>query len=292
MAMTAQMLRFDEPPVRTRRAAVVEIEPTGSGVQAPVIERERTEAIEADALWGRLAEGDQSARDRLVHLYYPLVEHVARKMAASLSRRVELDDLRGFGAEGLLDAIDRFDPTRGAQFPTFAAYRIKGAIYDGIRGSDTVPRSIRRREREIHTSQASLAHELGRMPTEDEEAQHLGLTVGSLRSSKALISHTQVGSLDGHPSMQDGNGLWDLSDQGDEPLTSYLSKEAVGAIWAGMRRLNERERTVLALSFFEGMALAEIGQILGVTESRACQIRASALARLRSYFASQGLGPD
>ncbi|HMD45468.1 MAG TPA: FliA/WhiG family RNA polymerase sigma factor [Acidimicrobiales bacterium] len=290
MAMTAQLLRFDEHPTPRQAAAVVELERPQAEVVTPTAEREQT--VEAENLWAELAAGERAARDRLVTLYYPLVEHVVRKMAATLSRRAELDDLRGFGAEGLIDAIDRFDPARGAQFSTFAAYRIKGAIYDGIRSSDTVPRSIRRREREIQTGQTTLAAELGRMPTEEEEADHLGTTVGSLRSSKALISHTQVGSLDGHPSMQDGNGIGDPAEAGNEPLAAYLSKEAVGAIWSGMRKLNERERTVLALSFFEGMALAEIGQILGVTESRACQIRASALARLRSYFTAQGLGPD
>ncbi len=245
------------------------------------------------ALWDELRRGDsRSARDRLAQLYYPLVRHVARKVAASLSNQAELDDLEGYGAEGLIGAIDRFDPGRGVQFPTFAAHRIRGAIYDGIRNTDWVPRSVRRKAREIQDAQADLCASYGRQPTEEEVAKALDLEVRTLRSSKAQVATAYVSSLEGHTAHAEDGRSPELHDPAVEPLAAYLSREAAHTVRAAMGRLTERERTVAALSFGEGMTLAEIGRTLGVTESRACQIRSSALSRLRVYMRSQGMGPD
>ncbi len=123
----------------------------------PVPDVARREVEEIAALWrAHKHDGDRTARERLVHLYYPLVKHVARGMASSLSRQADVDDLEGYGAEGLIDAVDRFDPDRGVQFPTFAAHRIRGAVYDGIRASDWVPRSVRRKARELPAADAEL----------------------------------------------------------------------------------------------------------------------------------------
>lgn len=236
-------------------------------------------------------DGSQTARGRLVHLYYPLVKHVARNVSSTLSRQAELDDLEGYGAEGLIDAIDRFDPGRGVRFETFAAHRIRGAIYDGIRNADWVPRSVRRKAREIQEVQHELSATFGRQPTEEEEASALDVKVSALRHSKAQVATAYVSSLD-RPTQIDGGPGADLRDATHEPLTAYLSWEARHTVRAAMHRLTERERTVAVLSFGQGMTLAEIGKTLGVTESRACQIRSSALSHLRIYMRSQGMGPD
>jgi RNA polymerase sigma factor for flagellar operon FliA len=241
------------------------------------------------ALWaGYLAQRDDKTRQALITVYYPLVKHVARRIASSLSHRVELDDLEGYGAEGLLDAVDRFDTARGAQFATFAAHRIRGAIYDGIRSTDWAPRSVRRKEREIHTNFAWLCTEHGREPTEDEEAGALGVNVDVLRSSKHQISDAQVGSLEHRRAADPTDGI-EPADPDAEPLAILIENESTQALRAGLALLDERERTVTTLSFDEGLTLAEIGTRLGVTESRVSQIRSGAIKRLRAYARAQGL---
>lgn len=256
---------------------------------APDVARREVEQIAA--LWRAYKhDGDRTARERLVHLYYPLVKHVARGMASSLSRQADVDDLEGYGAEGLIDAVDRFDPDRGVQFPTFAAHRIRGAVYDGIRASDWVPRSVRRKARELQEVDAELAAAQGRAPTEEEQAAALDVKISVLRMSKAQIAAAQVASLELHDAM--GGEVAAGGDAAAEPLSAYLAQETRSLVQTAMYRLPERERAVAAMSFGEGMTLAEIGRTLGVTESRVCQIRASALSRLRIYMASQGLGPE
>lgn len=257
----------------------------------PVPDVARREVEEIAALWRAYKhDGDRTARERLVHLYYPLVKHVARGMASSLSRQADVDDLEGYGAEGLIDAVDRFDPDRGVQFPTFAAHRIRGAVYDGIRASDWVPRSVRRKARELQEVDAELAAAQGRAPTEEEQAAALDVKISVLRMSKAQIAAAQVASLELHDAM--GGEVAAGGEDAAEPLSAYLAQETRSLVQTAMYRLPERERAVAAMSFGEGMTLAEIGRTLGVTESRVCQIRASALSRLRIYMASQGIGPE
>ncbi|MGH9110409.1 MAG: sigma-70 family RNA polymerase sigma factor [Acidimicrobiales bacterium] len=260
---------------------------------SPVPDASRREDEETATLWRAWKkDGDRRARERLVHLYYPLVKHVARGLASTLSRQAELDDLEGYGAEGLIDAVDRFDPQRGVQFPTFAAHRIRGAVYDGIRAADWVPRSVRRKAREIQEADAELAAAQGRAPTEEEEAAALDLKLSALRASKAQIAAARVASLDVNEASGGDVPARAAGGSQDEPLDTYLAQEARSMVQTAMYRLPERERAVAAMSFGEGMTLAEIGRTLGVTESRVCQIRASALSRLRIYMSSQGMGPE
>jgi RNA polymerase sigma factor for flagellar operon FliA len=244
---------------------------------------------EISELWSSYrSRRDEASRDALITTYYPLVKHVARRIAASLSNQVELEDLEGYGAEGLLDAVGRYDTSRGAQFATFAAHRIRGAIYDGIRSNDWAPRSIRRKERDIRANFATLCNVHRREPSESEEAGALGVSVRALRSSKSQVFDAHVGSLESRLSSDTHQGS-DPSDPGDEPLTICLANEKTAALRAGLATLDERERAVTRLSFSDGLTLAEIGTRLGVTESRVCQIRSGAIKRLRAYARSQGL---
>jgi RNA polymerase sigma factor for flagellar operon FliA len=253
---------------------------------------ERTaRTTEAEALWLRYREEhDTRIRNRLAHHYFPLVNHVARSVSTTLLGRVELDDLEGYGAEGLLDAIERFDSGRGVQFSTFAAFRIRGAIYDGIRASDWLPRSVRRRERELRDAQNWLSTVNGRAPTENEEAGELGIGVDALRHHKAQVHSGNLSSLD-VTAEQRGGGFDEPADATPGPLDAFLSDEISSALRDAMEQLSERERAVVTLSITEEATLAEIGRRLGVTESRACQIRSGAFKILRARLEQQGLVP-
>lgn len=241
-------------------------------------------------LWRRHRDQrDRAARDALVAAYYPLVQHVARRLAATLSDRVELGDLEGYGAEGLLDAIDRFEFGRGAQFTTFAAHRIRGAIYDGLRAADWAPRSVRRRSREINENLSYLSIEYGRAPTEQEEADALGIAVATLRASKARIVGAEITSLDQRMAGSEAVPGREPTDPSSEPDTALVEQEQVRVVNAGVLGLSARQQTVTQLSFGEGMTLAEIGRLLGVTESRVCQIRTSAIRALRQHMLAEGI---
>lgn len=256
---------------------------------APSGEDER--ARQLDELWRQhRVERSRDARQALVAAYYPLVQHIARRLATSLSDRVELGDLEGYGAEGLLDALDRYEVGRGAQFTTFAAHRIRGAIYDGLRAADWAPRSVRRRSREINDNLSFLSIEFGRSPTEEEEAAALGIGVAALRTSKARIAGAEVSSLDQRIAGADGAAGREPLDPRAEPAAAYVEREEHRAVHDGVRALSERQRQVTQLSFEEGLTLAEIGRLLGVTESRVCQIRSSAIRQLREHVLSAGTG--
>jgi RNA polymerase sigma factor for flagellar operon FliA len=203
---------------------------------------------------------------------------------------VELGDLEGYGAEGLVDAVDRFEFGRGAQFTTFAAHRIRGAILDALRAADWAPRSVRRRARELNDNYSYLSIEHGRTPTESEEADALGIGIDALRASKAKIAGAEVCSLDQRMSPGDGSTSYEPSSDEIEPSAVYSLKERSRAVEAGVRTLSARERQVTQLSFGEGMTLAEIGRLLGVTESRVCQIRSNAIRQLREYVYEEGVG--
>lgn len=249
------------------------------------------QAERLEQLWQRHRhEGDRSARQELIATYYPLVRHVARKLASALPQRVEIGDLEGYGAEGLVDAVDRFEFGRGAQFTTFAAHRIRGAIFDGLRAADWAPRSVRRRAREINDNYSYLSIEHGRAPTEDEEADALGIGIDALRASKAKIAGADVCSLDQRVSSSDSSVGMEPPDYDVEPGAVYALKERSRALEEGVRTLSARERQVTQLSYGEGMTLAEIGRLLGVTESRVCQIRSSAIRQLREYVYEEGVG--
>lgn len=229
-------------------------------------------------LWSAFKErGDEGARKELIQLYWPLVKHVARKVQETLPPHATVsEDLESYGALGLIDAIDRFDMSRGTTFATFAVYRIKGAIYDGIRSEDWAIRKVRRNEREIKDARTRLCYSLGRMPTEREEADELGITVEDLRKIKHAISRAELFSLDAvGPEFQIHTGVE------DEAFDAYIKKELAAWTREAIQQLKPNERTVLVMSFQDDVPLAQIGACLGVTESRVCQIRMAAIGRLR-----------
>ncbi len=232
---------------------------------------------------------DAAAREQLIVHYSPLVKFVASRVGAGLPTSVDTGDLVSAGVFGLIDAIERFDPSRGAKFETFAIPRIRGAILDGLRALDWVPRSVRSRARLIETAIAKLEAELQRAPTDDEIAAELRLGADELQKWLAAVAIATVGPLDhlvGSPAAEPrplhGDDL-------ESPAAVIEEDELRRLMRAELKRLPERERTVIALYYDEGLTLSEIGDVLGVTESRVSQIHTKAVLMLRTRLTNAGL---
>jgi RNA polymerase sigma factor for flagellar operon FliA len=245
--------------------------------------------VELRDLWRRYkGEGDASARERLVVAYSPLVKFVAGRLGAGLPSHVDDADLISYGLMGLIGAIERFEPERGIKFETFAMTRIRGAIIDELRSLDWVPRSVRSRAREIEAAQAKLEHELQRAPSEAELAAKLGLTEDELQTSLLEIANSSVYALDELWTISDSSGdsvslLDTISDpRADDPQESLASSEIKDRLTEGISGLPEREQLVIALYYYENLTLREIGEVLGVTESRVSQLHTKAVMRLKS----------
>ena len=239
-------------------------------------------------LWQRLKEeSDGGAREALILQYSPLVKFVAGRVAAGLPRNVDQSDLVSYGVFGLIDAIDKFEPERGFKFETYAITRIKGSILDGLRSLDWVPRSVRSRAREMERSLSELEHRLQRTPSDEELAKHMGQEVESVRSTLAEISNLGLIALDEMIGPDAGSSLGDfLPDVGGmSPEAAFQAEETRHMLGDAINRLPDRERLVITLYYFEGLTLAEIGEVLGVTESRVCQIHAKSVLSLRNRMA-------
>ena len=217
------------------------------------------------------ATRDAGLRNRLVLQYAPLVKYVAGRMRTRLPENVDADDLVSDGVLGLMDAIERFEPDRGLSFQTFAVPRIRGAIIDGMRTMDFVPRSVRDKLRTVQRAQLALEERLGRAPEDDELARETGIPVARLRD----LSKQGSGN---HANLDD----FDLADELSHAAESKVEESDVSAsLMRTVDQLSERDRIIVALYYFEGLTLAEIGQVLGVTESRISQLHRRATVTLR-----------
>jgi RNA polymerase sigma factor for flagellar operon FliA len=234
-------------------------------------------------------DDDPIAREKLILHYAPLVKYVASRVATGLPASVEQADLVSYGMFGLIDALKKFEPGRGNKFETYAIPRIKGAIIDELRSMDWVPRSVRFKQREIEKALADLESTLKRQPTERELAERLGMSLGELHEVITQISFVSVLALDETVSVGADRGdqvsLVDtLADKHYDPSSGMESQETRGLLAAAINSLSEREKIVVTLYYFEGLTLAEIGDILGVTESRVCQIHTKAVGSLRGQL--------
>jgi RNA polymerase sigma factor for flagellar operon FliA len=244
-----------------------------------------TEDIER--LWSTYkTSGSQKARDQLIVHYSPLVKYVAGRVAVGLPQNVEQADLVSYGLFGLIDAIDKFEPERGFKFETYAISRIKGNILDELRAIDWVPRSVRAKARQIENAYASLEAKLHRAPTEEEVADELDMTKDQLQTSLSKISFVGVVALDefvGSSDRESGATLGDtVAADVEGPGDIFEVQEMRGLLAEAINRLPEREKVVLTLYYYEGLTLAQIGEVIGVTESRVCQIHTKAILQLRS----------
>lgn len=231
-----------------------------------------------EELWQRYRHRpDQDLRNRLVLQYSPLVKYVAGRLRTRLPDHVDYNDLVSDGIIGLMGAIDRFDPGRGLTFQTFAVPRIRGAMVDALRALDWVPRSVRDRVRQVEEAQRVLEARLGRIPEDPEIAEEIGISVPALRDLYAKASLTSLGSLDD----------LDLADDLSAAATHEIEDdETKAALLRVVHELPERDRVVIALYYFEGLTLAEIGQVLGVSESRVSQLHTRATMVLRTKLAA------
>ncbi len=240
--------------------------------------------------WHRFkTSGDDGAREKLILHYAPLVKYVASRVATGLPASVEQADLVSYGVFGLIDALTKFEPGRGNKFETYAIPRIKGAIIDELRAMDWVPRSIRFKAREIEKAHTDLESMLKRQPNEQEMAERLGITRRELHDVVSQISFVSVLALDELVSVGADRGeqvslIDTLADRGIDPTSGVESQETRGLLAAAINELSEREKIVVTLYYFEGLTLAEIGEILGVTESRVCQIHTKAVGVLRGQL--------
>jgi RNA polymerase sigma factor for flagellar operon FliA len=245
---------------------------------------------ELGQLWqGFKGEGSEEARGRLILHYAPLVKYVASRVATGLPSSVEQADLVSYGMFGLIDALHKFEPGRGNKFETYAIPRIKGAIIDELRAMDWVPRSIRFKAREIDKARSDLEAMLKRQPTEAEMAERLGISRSELHDVVSQISFVSVLALDEMVSVGADRGeqvslIDTLADKALDPTSGVESQETRGLLAAAINSLSEREKIVVTLYYFEGLTLAEIGEILGVTESRVCQIHTKAVGGLRGQL--------
>lgn len=244
--------------------------------------------IEIEALWREFKEtGDERIRESLIIHYSPLVKFVAGRVAAGLPRSVDQNDLASYGIFGLIDAIDKFEPERGYKFETYAINRIKGAILDELRSLDWVPRSVRAKAREIERSIVELEHRLKRSPSDEELAEHMGVDIDSLQRDLAEISQLGMAALDQTVGAEGATTLKDLvaDSNGVSPEAAFQAEETRRLLVDSINRLPDRERLVVTLYYYEGLTLAEIGEVLGVTESRVCQIHAKTVMSLRNRLA-------
>ena len=242
------------------------------------------------AIWHAFKSlGDDDAGEQLILHYAPLVKYGASRIATGLPSSVEQSDLVSYGMFGLMDALNKFEPGRGNKFETYAIPRIKGAIIDELRAMDWVPRSVRFKQREIEKALADLEAMLKRQPTEKELAERLGMSLSELHEVITQISFVSVLALDETVSVGQDRGeqvslIDTLADKGLDPTHGVESQETRGMLAAAINGLSEREKIVVTLYYFEGLTLAEIGGILGVTESRICQIHTKAVGLLRNQL--------
>src|SRR3954449_12051833 len=253
------------------------------------METSNIRALEMRELWRRYKEsGDKNAREQLVLAFSPLVKYVAGRMSTGLPAHVEEADLISYGLVGLISAIERFDVSREIKFETYAITRIKGSIIDELRSLDWVPRSVRARAREIERVNSKLEHQLQRAPTDEEMSSALDMTVEEFHDALLQISNSTVAALDELWTVGDSSGdqvslLDTLTDENaPDPSQVMDSTELKDRVADAIARLPEREKLVVALYYYENLTLREIGEVLGVTESRVSQLHTKAVLRLRS----------
>jgi RNA polymerase sigma factor for flagellar operon FliA len=245
--------------------------------------------MDSKAMWQALAAGDPGAREALLEEHLSLVHHVARQLSRSLAAPADFDELVSCGTIGLMSALDAFDVSRGLAFSTFAVPRIRGAILDELRRQDHVPRSIRRKTREISAARETLTRIFGRLASDKEVAEHLGIDLDTLWRWQADTESAVHVPLEHTTTDNDGN-----TQQVAEPLTNESEpqvdeeisrQQEYEILRSSLSTLKEQERIVLTLYYFEELKLHEIADVLELTESRVSQIRAKALGKLRVELA-------
>jgi RNA polymerase sigma factor FliA len=252
----------------------------------------RLSADQALELWRAYRRtGDPRLRDRLVLTLAPMVKYIAYRKIREMPPQSEVDDFISCGLEALIRAIDRYDPDKGATLEQYAWTRIHGAVLDELRRNDWAPRSLRRWDREIGKARDNFVRLYGRRPTREELADSLGITTDQLAARQDEIAQSSVGSLNALVSGDDDRATEHLDilcsdDRETDPESSAMTAEAKERFRAAFECLAPRERKIAVFLYVYNLTLREIGEILGVTESRVCQLHAQILKTLRARLAA------
>jgi len=240
---------------------------------------------------------DRRTKEKLILEYAPLIKFIAQKIAVRLPSNIEFDDLVSSGVIGLMDAIDKYDPTRDNKFKTYAEFRIRGAILDELRAQDWVPRSVREKAKQLERVHVRLEQRFGRMPTEDEITGELQISKEMYFDLLNQVKSVSILSLDeaGSFNTSDRKSILSLleSCKIPSPVTQLNMKAVKDLITKAIESLPEKQRLVLSLYYYEDLNLKEIGEVLEVTESRVSQLHTQAILwlrrKLRSYFEAEGI---
>lgn len=228
-------------------------------------------------------------KDKLILEYAPLIKFIAQKIAVRLPSNIELDDLISSGVIGLMDAIEKYDPSRDNKFKTYAEFRIRGAILDELRAQDWVPRSVRDKAKMLDRATLELESTLGRSANEEEVAQKLGISMDEYFDLLNQVRPISVLSIDDAATFSnvDKKSILNILEgcKLNNPLTQLNLKSVKEVVAKAIEDLPERQRLVLSLYYYEDLNLKEIGKILRVTESRVSQLHAQAISRLRAKLA-------
>jgi len=241
--------------------------------------------------WEECLQGSQTAREALILEYAPLVKYVAGRVIVGFPPNVEFDDLVSYGIFGLIDAVDKFEPERGIKFETYAVSRIKGAILDGLRSNDWVPRSVRQKAKVLEKTCLELENSLRRYATDQELAEAMQLSIDEFNQLLNEVSCTTLCSLDEYwlsRKFDDENvRVLDLVEnlESTDPEKQMEITELKSALAEAIDALSERERMVITLYYYEGLTLKEIGEIMDISESRVSQIHTKAVFRLQGRLA-------
>ncbi len=233
-------------------------------------------------------------KERIVLEHTSLIRYIVNRIAVRLPSHIDLDDLHNTGVIGLMDAIDKYDPGKNCKFKTYAEFRIKGAILDQLRSLDWVPRSIRQKSRRLEQAYSQVEQRLGRSASEIEIAESLGIELEEFHFLVNQVRGISMVNLDelraGGDSDQPLHGDIFEDVKAENPFASLKSRELRQAVAECIGSLPEKERLVISLYYYEDLNMKEIGNVLGITESRVCQIHTKAVARLRSRLRSILLG--
>ena len=230
----------------------------------------------------------QPDKEQLVQRFVPLVKRIAYHLMARLPANIQFEDLVQNGMLGLLDALERFEEGFGAQFETYATQRVRGAMLDGLRENDWLPRNLRRELRRIEGAMNSLEHTHGRAPSERELAESLGLSLADYQKTLQDARGHQLVYFDDFAGEGDEDFLErHFTDNEADPANILEDKNVKELLVKAIANLPEREKLMMALYYEQELNLREIGEVMGVTESRVCQLHTQAIARLRGQFVSE-----
>jgi len=227
----------------------------------------------------------KAVRDTLIVQYIYLIRYVVGRVRATLPSTISVEDITGYGVEGLIDAIERYSPQKNTRFETYALIRIRGTILDKIRSEDFLPRSVRRKIKDIKNAQEELKQELGRMPTTAELSRHLDIPedkISQLLSDDVVMTSIYEKKSNSEDSMEIIDTIEDTGKL--NPYEQVEGKNVREELGRALHRLPERERVIMVLYYQENMTLKEIGETIGASESRVCQLHAQGIMKLKNIL--------